>query len=108
MPTSAALMATAPRIRSASAASAPSASGNPLRRSVLVKVGLQYQLRCDAITHAAMLARLHSGGRQRSRRGLGSVPLVNKRDFDVETAGELSREAACPRRHLVFRAIGVG
>src|SRR5215472_4119716 len=103
MPTRPASMATAPCMRSASDASALSASGSPFGDSVLIEVGLQNELRRDAVAERPLLERLHARRRQRFGCGLRGVALVGQRHSDAEPPFELACEAARPRCELVFR-----
>src|SRR5262252_5300766 len=107
MPTRPASMATAPCMRSASDASALSASGSPLGDSVLIEVGLQNELRSDAVAQRPLLERFHARRGQRFGCRSRGVTLVGQRYGDAESPFELACEAARPRRELVFRAIGV-
>src|SRR5450755_5002409 len=105
MPTSFASMATALRMRSASAASVASASGSPLVGAMLVKIRLQDKLGGDLVAHTALLARGHAGVRERSGRGKSREAFVDQRDGHAEAALELPREASCARRQFVLRSV---
>src|SRR5438128_2035150 len=108
MPTNPASIAIAPCMRSASAASAASASGRAFRRFMLIEVSLQEQLCGDAIAQPALVARLHSGHRELLGSGLTAVTLVRKCYRDAEPAFEPSGESLRPVCHLMRGLIGMG
>src|SRR6266404_626557 len=98
MPISLASTATAPRILSASAASARSASGRPSGTSprgpsvgIVVKVGLQNELRGQLIAYALVRARFHTGIGQRRSGGASGEAFVDWLRRDAEAALELLR-----------------
>src|SRR5260370_40611653 len=107
MPISLASTATAPRILSASAASACSASGSPSIGVALVKIGLQNELCGGLIAYALVQARFHCGTGQRAGGGVGGEAFVDKLRRDAETALELLREAARTRGQGVRGAVGM-
>src|SRR2546423_14085109 len=100
MPISLASTATAPRILSASAASARSASGRPSATpsvGIVVKVGLQNELRGDLIAYALVRARFHTGIGQRRSGGASGEAFVDQLRRDAETAPQLPRETGRTR-----------
>src|ERR1700682_6308313 len=111
MPISLASTATAPRILSASAASARSASGRPsCGPSVgvaLVKVGLQNELCGELIADALVRARFHTDVGQRRSGGASGEAFVDRLRGDAEAALELLRETARTRGQGMRRAIGM-
>src|SRR6185437_8678489 len=108
MPTSAASCATAPSIRSTSAASAASASGRPWSGvMVLVEPRLQDDLRGNAIALAPMRATSVSRRSERVARGLARVALVLEGDGKREAIGKLVREFAGADCHRMLGGVGV-
>src|ERR1700736_1554392 len=111
MPISLASTATAPRILSASAASARSASGRPSASPsvgvALVKIGLQNELRGELIAYALVRARFQAGIGQRRGGGASSEAFVDQLRGDAETALELLRETARTRGQGMRSAIGM-
>src|ERR1700682_282890 len=101
MPPNAASSATAPRIRSASVASAASASSVSGRSVPLIEIRLQDDLRSDLIAHRTALA---SAARRLEPvlRYLRRPPLVDHRDRNLEARPELVREPPRARRHRVW------
>src|ERR1700693_1914350 len=97
MPNSLGSTAPAPRILSASAASACSASGRPSGSPfgspsvgvALVKIGLQNELRGELIAYALVRTRFHSGIGQRRGGGASGVAFVDKLRRDAEPTLEL-------------------
>src|ERR1700719_4912801 len=94
MPMSFASTATAPRILSASAASARSASGSPSVGVALVKIGLQNELCGELIAYALVRTRFHARIGQRRGGGASGEAFVEHLRRDAETALELLRETA--------------
>src|SRR5512137_2966935 len=104
MPTNAASCATAPRMRSASAASAASASGSPV---VFIEVSLQDYLGRDRVARGAVAPRTAPRGRNARLRLVGRVALVDEAHRHAEATLEPAREAARPCGHLVLGAVGM-
>src|SRR5207248_3470901 len=98
--------ATAPRMRSTSAASAASASGICGVSLMLIEISLQDHLRGDLV---AMCAAAASGAIaiQPILRNLRCPSLVDQRDGKPEALAKLAREAPCALGHRVRRAIGM-
>src|ERR1700674_930575 len=115
MPISLASTATAPRILSANAASACSASGRPSGKPscspsdgvALVKIGLQNELRGELIAYALVRTRFHARIGQRRGGGASSEAFVDQLRGDAETALELLRETARTRGQGMRSAIGM-
>src|SRR5450755_2505640 len=107
MPISLASNDTAPRIFSTSAASASSASGSPSAGCLLVKIGLQYELRSNLIANVLVRACFHAGIGQRFGGGMGGKAFVDQLRGESEAAFELVREASRPRGQSVLRAVGM-
>src|SRR5213080_2918650 len=106
MPTNAASNATAPRIRSASATSAASASGICGVSPLLIEVGLQDDLRGDLVATGTRLAST-ALAIQPVLHDFGRPPLVDQRNRQTKTFGEPPREIARLGRHRVWRAVGM-
>src|SRR5437762_10571920 len=106
MPTNAASNATAPRIRSASARSAASASGSAGVSLPLIEISLQDELRGDLVAMCAALASA-ALAIQLFLCDFCRPPLVDQRNRQAKTFAKLAREVACFRRHRVRRAVGM-
>src|SRR6516162_5745146 len=109
MPTNFASNATAPRMRSASAAIISSASGRATNRvSVgLVEPTLEDELRRDCIAGSLTALPVDTGSGKLSVRGEARESLVNATDLQSETTGELSGEALGTCGHLVLAAVSM-
>src|ERR1700720_1409357 len=101
MPTNFASNATAPRIRSTSAANVCSASGRGTRdvSLVVVEPGLENQLRGDRVAACAARSCADIWRGECGGGALRREPFVDARDAQSEARFELPREAGGVRRH---------
>src|SRR5260221_1682789 len=105
MPTNAASKATAPRMRSASAASVASASG--ICGASVIEPALQNDLGGDLIANFASLASAGACLVERSLCQLRGPTLVGELDGHLKAAGKFPRELLRARRHGVRHTVGV-
>src|SRR5690242_4510130 len=108
MPTSAASCATAPRIRSTSAASAVSASGRWVSGVMTsIEPGLQDDLCGDLVAQRAIRAAAATGGLECIARDLARMALVLQRNGKREAAREVAGERARLHGQRVLGSVGV-
>src|SRR4029078_13721884 len=104
MPMNFASKATAPRMRSASAAIVCSRSGRATNRAsvVLVEPALQHHLCGDRIASGLPLFPMHAGARELGIRCHRGETLVDAIHGESEARLELAGEPICARGHLVL------
>src|SRR5262249_47408595 len=109
MPTNFASKATAPRMRSASAAIVCSASGRATNRASIgfVEPALEDKLRRDRVARGTAVPPVDTVGGKLGVRGNGREALVDAVHRQPEAAGEFAGEALGACGHLVLATISV-